>query len=53
MKRKLTGVEIRTLRTAKTRATSKHGLGGLEKRHSIPKPIILRRADYDRQKGGK
>jgi hypothetical protein len=44
--------ERQILRMAKTKATSKHGLGGLEKHHSLPKPITLRRADYDRQKGG-
>lgn len=34
-----------------SRQTSKFGIGGLPKESSEPKPITLRRADYDRQKG--
>ncbi len=51
MTRKLTPKERTILRMAKTKATNTHGLGGLEKRCSLPKPITLRRADYDRKKG--
>lgn len=49
--KKLSSRERQTLRTATTKATAKHGLGGLEKRNSQPKPITLRRADYELKKG--
>lgn len=41
--RPLSRAELARLRHAKAIAQNKHGLGGLEKRHSKPKPITLRR----------
>lgn len=45
--RELTRTELARLRHAKSSAQNKHGLGGLDKRHSKPKPITLRRPKGD------